>query len=252
MKLRAYFFATLLLVVCGKLEAANQTSSTTSTRVKSSKISGQVFVVTQGRENIKLALVEILAIPEKNIIQHLKAKQINRLEQLKILMPELEEAKKIADAASEALAQAKIDRNRLYAENFYRDASFDEKNRISLARIDANANWHKQDEIANSADAVFRDKQLKILGLDAPYRYFEGLPTAVSIGKTDADGRFTLSLPHGKYAIAATSSRKVFEGSESYCWLVWVDTSFPNQSLTLSNDNLIETKCKKCVDPTKF
>jgi len=85
---------------------------------------------------------------------------------------------------------------------------------------------------------------------DSAQFYFEGLPTPVGTSKTDADGKFALSVPAGKYVIAANSSRDVGKDTESYFWLVLVDTtSRPNQSVMLSNDNMFETKCKECVQP---
>ena len=81
---------------------------------------------------------------------------------------------------------------------------------------------------------------------EPPY-YFQDLPAAVATGKTDADGKFTLTLPPGKYVFAATASRSVFKDTEQYAWLVNVDASKPVQGLLLSNDNEIKTGCGTCA-----
>lgn len=74
-----------------------------------------------------------------------------------------------------------------------------------------------------------------------------GIPSPKFTSKTDADGKFALKLPSGKYVITANTSRDVFGSTETYHWLVTVDTSTINQLLILSNDNLPGTKCNECV-----
>lgn len=246
MRFKTCFFAALFLVVCGNLEAANKTSSTTSARVKSSNISGQVFIVTQGRENIKLALVEISAIPEKDIIQYLDAKHRNGLEQQKVLMPELESAKKEYEAAQ-------VERKIAHEISLEATGRYTNRGNTYAEQKKIDAEYSKVLEESNRTNHILVEKEkyyrkVKIIFdmFDSAEYYLEALPTPIGISKTDVDGKFTLSLPPGKYAITAKSSRKVFAGSESYCWFVWVDTSH-NQSLILSNDNLLETKCKECV-----
>lgn len=226
-------------------KAATQSPAASKAKVN---ISGQVFVVTQGKENIKLALVKISAIPENDIIQYLNASHGNGLEQQKILLPELEFAKKESDMASaeRASADREFDKaaERRIAANYSNDIhAYDDAyykaadNALALARI------------SGSKSGSYKAIKNKFDYFDTPKYFFESLPTPIDISKTDADGKFTLSLPPGKYAIAATSSREVFKNTESYYWLVWVNTSLRNQSLILSNDNLFETKCDECVQP---
>lgn len=253
MKLGLYLLAALLLVSCGKQETTNNNSSVISELTlskSSSPISGQVFVVTQGKENIKLALVEISAISEKDIIQYLNAKHSNGLEQQKGLMPDLDSAKKAAFLASNALNRAEKEYELVF-DRMGVAATKDHEEFNNLVEVERQL-ADKKSKLSDTADLksnAYRKMKSKFDYFDSAEYYFEKLPTPISIGKTDADGKFTLSLPAGKYVIAATSSRKVFKDTESYHWLVWVDTSSPNQSLMLSNDNLFETKCKECVQP---
>lgn len=126
------------------------------------EMTGQIFVVTQGKDNIKLALVTVGAIPQEEFDQYLKAPGRNR-------------------------------------------------------------------------------------GFGNEDFFIKNLPQPKFISKTDADGKFALTLPSGKYVITANSSREVFGSTETYHWLVTVDTSNINQPLVLSNDNFLETKCNECV-----
>lgn len=128
------------------------------------EITGQIFVVTQGKDNIKLALVTVGAIPLEEFDQYLKVP-------------------------------------------------------------------------GHTVTRGFGNEDF----------FIENLPQPKFISKTDADGKFALTLPKGKYAITANSSRNIFGSSETYHWLVYVDTSSSNQLLILSNDNLLETKCNECV-----
>lgn len=248
MRFIAYLLAALLLGSCGKQETANKTLSPSSNTSAAPSlaapqaklnISGQVFVVTQGKENIKLALVEVGAIPEKDITQYLSTKHSNGLEQQKALMPELESAKKEAVTAS-------TEANKAEKEFTSREVKV-----FTQEDVDAWKNAERTKGIAGAKKSTYKKIKDKYDYFDSTeyYLYLEKLPNPMAISKTDADGKFTLSLPPGKYAFAATSSRKVFKDTEYYYWLVLVDTSSPNQSLMLSNDNLFETKCKECVQP---
>jgi hypothetical protein len=83
--------------------------------------------------------------------------------------------------------------------------------------------------------------------LTSPAGYFDGLPAAVAQAKTDADGKFSMSLPVGDYVLAAATSRAIFKDMEQYYWLVKLDPNDQSQSLMLSNDNMVQTKCRECI-----
>lgn len=74
----------------------------------------------------------------------------------------------------------------------------------------------------------------------------DSLPPPMQVNKSDAEGKFVLTLPKGRYVIVANASRKLINTSETYHWLVQIDESTPSNFM-LSNDNLLETKCKECV-----
>jgi hypothetical protein len=84
-----------------------------------------------------------------------------------------------------------------------------------------------------------------------PY-YVADLPPAQVTTRTDADGRFAADLLPGKYAVVAAAKRKASDEAATFYWLVWVAVGRdrPNR-ITLSNQNLIETSCARCVIPVK-
>ncbi len=77
MKLLTYLILPCILFSNGALAAQKPGKPAAS---KPSSITGQVFVVTQGRESIKLALVKVLAIPEQEFLQQIEASKKLKLE----------------------------------------------------------------------------------------------------------------------------------------------------------------------------
>jgi hypothetical protein len=57
--------------------------------------------------------------------------------------------------------------------------------------------------------------------------------------KTNSDGKFNLTLPRGRYEISASSSRRIFDKTEYYTWIIPVELTQEKQIIMLSNDNLI-------------
>jgi hypothetical protein len=64
--------------------------------------------------------------------------------------------------------------------------------------------------------------------------------------KTDADGKFSIQLNRtGTFVLAANATRRVFNKTENYYWLITVpvDTDL-GKRIFLSNDNLATTDSK--------
>lgn len=188
------------------------------------EIAGQIFVVTKGKENIKLALVAVGAIPQEEFEQHLKIKQNHKLKQQQLLLPKY----KTAQLALEGI-----------------------RLEMGLLSYLNRKSWSKADLLRVEEGKLQQVKYEKVItefeAFNHDEYFFEGLPIPKATDKTDVDGKFTLSLPKGKYVIAASSSRSIGNSSENYHWLVLVDASSPNKMLMLSNDNLLATKCNECV-----
>jgi hypothetical protein len=81
--------------------------------------------------------------------------------------------------------------------------------KIAEAMYKAALNSSNVADTSRAKQGKLREIQRKIGYFDSGTYYFEKLPAPVAVSKTDADGKFTLSLPAGKYVIAATTSRKV-------------------------------------------
>ncbi len=71
--------------------------------------------------------------------------------------------------------------------------------------------------------------------------YTAALPRPMATTTTDSDGKFKLALPSsGKYIIFSTASRAAGSTTEAYLWIVPIDATGGEQSLSLSSNNLWE------------
>lgn len=227
MRLMTYLIAALLFAsgsAYGEQKANKSLSSKT--------ISGQIFVVTNGQNAIKLPLVTVFAIPNNELFtSHMRAKYQTAQEQKQIKLQDLEHWR---DGANKKVDECRdhINTSPDAYKKIWVKTCDDMAQTFAFASNSQTANINN---IAQNGDPYMID-----------------MPTPISSTKTDADGKFTLRLPAGKYALGARSSRQVFENYENYNWLIFVDISSTNKSLTLSNDNLFETGCDECVQPEKF
>lgn len=212
---------------------------------------GQVFVVTKESQNIKLALVKVAAIPVIAVISDIKSKHVEFVkERNRLLAAELETI-----SAMSAYQNAK--RFETTAEDdWLRNLDADSGVGKKHGQFDAARNNSiKMREILGEKVKALETLQLEqahFNGLGSADHYMRNLPVATAISKSDVDGKFSLTLPPGKYVLAAQSDRTLFEGTASYSWLVILDTSSPNHTIMLSNDNMFETKCAECVIPEKL
>jgi hypothetical protein len=76
--------------------------------------------------------------------------------------------------------------------------------------------------------------------------YFASLPPAVSSVKTDADGKFSISLDRkATFALAAIATRTIGDKIENYYWLIAISLNGQqNKRIFLSNDNLATSDSK--------
>jgi hypothetical protein len=259
MKLLTYLILPCILFSNGAL-AAQKTGKPVAS--KPSSITGQVFVVTRTRESIKLALVEVLAIPEQEFLQQIEAPKKLKLDvesAAALAKQEYDQADNDFNVAEENLRLAQEGVFKVYEKehgSIY-DHSFWGYGQIK-------DDYLKQRDIAlvrpiailASSKVSRSEKSNSLLAAEAlvpPFitgqYYFASLPKGFA-SKTDADGKFLLDLPAGKYVVAAKSSRLVsLYSQEDYYWLIYVNTTSKNQSLMLSNDNLFKTQCNECVQP---
>jgi hypothetical protein len=187
-------------------------------------ISGQVFVVTKGRENIKLALVEICANREDFITGWVNSKKNSSL-------AKLQAAEKQMEFVQQQIRKIDTD--------------------LRLVRM--NGNIHSP---------VGSDLELKKISLDSdlsraiakrdylksPEYFLDGMNQCEISAKSDSDGKFKIEVPsNSRYAISAVTSRKIFDSSETYWWLLWAEQGVGNQQIDLTNDTLMRGNPKNAV-----
>lgn len=199
------------------------------------KINGEIFIVTQGKENYKLGLVEVCAIPEKQILEWVKLKENQaKTESVK--------AQKLIDPAQQAKLKAEKDYNeaKAWADKYYNmymadvGVTYDMYQRVLKEAED-------KAEILNKKTSDLNKTQSDYDFWFSPAHYFDGLNNCEKSAKTNSEGKFLITLKGEKYALAAHSERKVFGVTESYYWLIWVSPDIgSNKPLMLSNDNLME------------
>jgi hypothetical protein len=195
------------------------------------QINGEVFIVTAGHESVKLGLVEIRAFEPTQVNQAIDAvkRRIAKLEpiekQIRTLKTRSWEFHKqiltLSDIELQALKGPK------------------------LGDI-----WRRAQSLRKDCDRLFDDAQWHRMYLDSGTAFFEALPTAMAIAKSDSDGKFTMKLPHsGEIVLCAAADRELLDRTESYYWMVKVTPS-TGTAITLSNDNLTTFRSPQSVTHT--
>jgi hypothetical protein len=175
-------------------------------------LTGQVFIATSGGNNIKLGDVHVylFALSQMNLIVGPKNREA--VKQVTALNAELEKESKqyeAADAASQN--QDALVENGEYVNPASRKAA-----------------------LQKSMESLEASRQVFL----SPDYYFSDLPSPLAEADTDADGKFTMSLPLGKYVLVAKASRSVLLQDEHYWWMVKFDMGSLARSFSLSNNNL--------------
>lgn len=230
-------------------------------------LNGEIFIVTKGRQNIRLGLVEVRLMPEDEIIKYSsdKVSQLNK-EQEKISL-KLENAAKMLAEYRNAYLEAH--KSKMLNEV---DADLREtKNKVDVAlgrrpaRTTEDEIRDIQADTAIKINDIEKERIYKLAQLDYEYLkkeasaltsgafFFNGLPDGKIKIKTDADGKFSLRMKRGqRMALAAQSNRKIMGDDENYYWLIWVSLEGKsNKTIILSNDNLVEANPSESVIPIK-
>ena len=96
-----------------------------------------------------------------------------------------------------------------------------------------------QQKLSNSKAKITKINEKLLSYLNQSY-LLEGLPEGKIKAVTDADGKFSMKLPTGKYALVASSQRRVVDSTEEYYWLVWVNLDGQEaKQIMLSNQNML-------------
>ncbi len=100
-------------------------------------------------------------------------------------------------------------------------------NKLGLRKTNLNKCYTSADESAGEIPAV----------------YFDHLPAATTTTTTDSSGKFNIKIPKsGKYALAVRGSRKVFDSTETYFWLLPLEAAGEPKQIILTNNNMVGSK----------
>jgi hypothetical protein len=220
----------LLFLAMFALIATSAFAQSKSLSGKKQAISGQAFIVTKGSGVYKLALLEMSFYSDDAFEKEIKL-----------------HAQNYAEEYRELFAQLKEDEDRLNAS----------KQNFELVKLDIKLGTKKDSDEYPAFD-IYRKSALRynstaINYLNIAYAnpVFEKLVPVKSI-KTDADGRFQLELPAGKYIMYSKGRRAIGRSEEDYRWLLRVDLKQSKNELILNNDNLTDTNCHQCVDTKQY
>ncbi|MEN9497295.1 MAG: hypothetical protein RL750_194 [Bacteroidota bacterium] len=180
------------------------------------EVTGQIFVITQGRENIKMGGVKVLAMSDEEFVK--KAKEVVTWMQ--------QEAK--------AEAQRRVDSDHMTA--FINEVlELEKTSALKIPELPKIRESLVKDSGVTSGlirSAMTGDIQtrawIKLFASDGEKAEFT----------TDADGKFTLPLK-GKAWFHAMAERKVGDSSEGYVWLKGFEApdDVSKASLVISNDD---------------
>ena len=194
----------------------------TGCKPKTTTLTGQVFVVTQGGDNIKLGDVKILLIEKAQVAAYLAKKEPS-------VDAEIASAQQELNVAKENSKEAYITHKTNPQDQAIEQAWFaaDDNLKVVLKKLNN----------AQGAEIYFSDF----------------LPDSIQKTVSDADGKFSFVYLRDKpLAIYATAKRTVpdeltdvlggrqaITRVEEYYWLVNAPTNFDIVQIFLSNDNLV-------------
>lgn len=208
--------------------------------IKTGKLTGQVFVVTKGSGNIKLGLVEVSAIPESDVMEYIeKKRKFISSEKIRISRELDTHYVESLELGNKAIYEVR--------EAFLKLDNKEEFDRNDLLKKTDGLKLELQKKNSKIYSLKFDLKKLNNKSADFFYSDFPD--TRISKALTDADGKFSLEIPsHGKFAIAAHSSRQVLDITEEYYWLVWVSLDGENsKNIILSNNNFMTSNSPESV-----
>lgn len=179
-------------------------------------LAGQVFIVTKAHKSVKLGLVSISIYPRDAVQSAIETVDTD----LKPDRDKTGELKSGVKQAYDAVKQQVL--HDAAAASYHQD-------RYKPAR--------RARELATDIlrlEIVVQNRLNFLLGSIPYFKKLNELPRPVASGKTDAEGKFSVTIPdEGEFAIAAHAERRTPTVTEKYFWLV------PATDHTdLSNDNL--------------
>lgn len=170
------------------------------------ELRGDIFIVTNGAANIKLGLVEVSAIAEKDMNDFL----VNRS---KVVDTEIARTQEEYDTIKAQFDEA--NGQYLQARKWAQEEEFRNLSGGDFSWSDARRALDKAtvlDEIRPKLDSA----ELALAYARSAAPWFEGMPKAIITASTDGDGQFSMKLPRsGKFAIVPTPRAKSFHPRKS-------------------------------------
>ena len=201
--------------------------------VQGKDIDGQVFIVTRAGPAIKLALVQVAAFSKAEIEKHVADTDIH-------LAPERSKADSAAKRALEELQHAEHGVSGGFGKWMMSLQKTQAKDPTGQSWADPRTEALRYNALKDRIPklrACFDEARARQIQLNSAAPYFVDLSAPVSTAKTDADGRFKLTVPDEQdIALLASSSRTILDRVERYFWVVRLAPH--DTSITLSNDNL--------------
>ncbi len=192
---------------------------------RNTSVSGQVFVTVNVGSSIKLGGVEVLALSRADLAGALEKTLDKNLAEISRLRRDVAaadaastEARKKVDALQAQLFALSAEQKAPHVEWMYseaqREAIVAVKNRNEA--VERAANWPTVES------------------------HFASLPKPIAAAVTNADGVFSIVVPtRERFALAVHATRRVGGTEEEYYWLIWVDPREKNDSILVTNRNLI-------------
>jgi len=186
------------------------------------QLTGEIVIVTTNGITYALDSVTVSAIPEDLAVEHVEKKRRQRERESQQLQFEI-------DGLTAAVEIAQAEEGGLW-----KILQADEAN-SQTATI-----WRLAYNKTQSITKELEKLQAELQHLMSSEFFFDGLPSGISTGRTDAEGRFSMVIPRqGRYAIAAQGPRNTFRDVEPE-WFVWVSLEGEtSRQLVLTNENLL-------------
>jgi hypothetical protein len=236
-----------------QFEAAENRAAQNYKSSEKGTLSGQIFVATNARANVKLGAQRV-SLFARDAIDVLLAGLRNfadaKIEQLRLDIAATATAEEQAEAAVEqaeaALKQAEATEEKdreLYERGF---ATADGGGAAKAAKEAANAARGALNRARQAANTA-RQQIESLLAEEAFYYsgrfHFSHLQSPIQTAETDGEGRFVIQVPRtGAFVIAVDTERMVWDNTEIYYWLQPVSLEGRQQGVqNLSNNNLTET-----------
>jgi hypothetical protein len=200
-------------------------------------LSGQIFVTTKGRENVKLGASQISLFASDavdTLMSGLYAYAAAKTERLQSDLAAANAAEQQTRAELEQATATEKNNEELYKKGFA--GSSTAVTAVSVAKEAAS----RAKEAHASAKGQVESLLAKLRYYHSQDFYFSHLRSPVLTVESDADGKFTIQVPRtGEYVIAAQTERLAPKETERYYWLQPVALNGQQQAvLNLSNLNL--------------